>query len=142
LADSHNIITSGFSKYVSTLIKGVQSTIYFALGTGVASWDTSGAPSVSVNQSALYNEVFRMPISEVVYVNPSTDEVSNSPTSRIRIKVEFDNNEYYGITREYGLFAINATGTIGSGTLINYCNHPKITIPTDTTFTKYIYINT
>lgn len=142
MAVTHNIITSGFSKYVNFLINGHQSTIYFAIGRGQAGWDNSGAPAVSSNISALYDEVFRMPVTEINYVDPDTLEVSNSPTTMVRLKANFEDNQYYGVVREYGLFAINATSALRSGTLINYCNHPKITIPSDVKFYKYIYIKT
>lgn len=142
---SSNIITSGFSKYVSSLIRGSTSKIYFALGTGMTSWDVNGIPTPSLNISSLYNEVYRQEINrdtDIVCVDPDSHEPVDYFTSTIRIKVEFSNNEYYGITREYGLFAVDATSQLKSGTLIAYCDHQKISIPSDTEYVKYIYLNT
>lgn len=139
------LITSGFSKYVSSLIKGKSPQMYFALGTGLESWDTNGAQTPSVNISSLFNEVYRQSIdmiTDVKYVDPTTHEEVDYETSTICVTVEFENNEFYGNVREYGLFAVNATSQLNTGTLISYCNHEKMLIPTDAHYTKKIYLNT
>lgn len=140
------VITSGFSKYVSSMMSGNPSNIYFALGTGEASWDNMDTPlTPSVDTTKLVNEVYRYKInlSEIEYVNPNDeDEVSQTPTSKIRIRVMVGNGVYYGVTREYGLFAIDADNDLNTGTLIQYCNHPRLSIPSDVNYIKYIYINT
>lgn len=141
---SESIVTSGFSKYVSQLIKGGSTTMYFALGSGNPDWDEEGVPSPSTSISALIKEVYRQVVdsSKISYVDPSTLQVVSNPTSMIRVEVGFSNNEFYGVVREYGLFAVGATSTLKSGTLITYCDHEKMVIPVDSVYKKYIYINT
>lgn len=144
MADYENVITSGFSKYVSYLVQGNTSKLFFSVGTGKSSWDSAGVPVPQENTSALVNEVYRKLIDEdkITYVDPSTLEKSSTPTSTLRIEVNINNNEYYGVIREYGVYAIDATSKLGTGTLICYCCHKAMRVPTDSNFVKYIYINT
>jgi len=145
LSAANPIVTSNFNKFVSHCIKGNAPNLYFALGTGNPSWDNNDdIPAPDTNISKLVSEIFRQPIylSDIDYVDESDDSiVSSTPTSRLRIKINVSQS-FYGTTREYGIFAINATSDIDSGTLIMYCNHTKLSISSELDYDKYIYINT
>lgn len=145
MADYKNIITNGFSKYISYLVQGNSSDLYFSVGTGKSSWDSSDElPNPDLTTSNLVNEVYRKLIDsdQIKYVDPETLEESEEPTSVLRLCTKLTNNEYYGTIREYGVYAIDATDQLGTGTLICYCCHKSMKVPTDSTFEKYIYINT
>lgn len=143
MASSHEVVTSGFSKYITHMMKENSADIYFAVGSGDPNWDSGGLPTPSINISSLYQENYRRKVntSDIVYVDPDTHEESEEPTSTVRIKILITSEEYYGTIREYGLFAVNATEELNSGILIAYCDHERQTITVDSVYEKYVYIN-
>ena len=143
LAEHNEIVTTGFSDYISFMMKGGSSGLYFALGTGSAEWDSGTVPTPSAGIDQLVSEAYRVavPTSDIVYLDPSTEEESTDPTNLIKVTVEIQSSEYNGFVREYALI-YNGTTATNSGTPIVYGNHTKMRIPAGSTYTKIIKIGT
>lgn len=141
---SHNeIVTTGFSDYITFMMKGGSPTLYFALGTGNAEWDSGTVPTPSAGIDQLVSEAYRVavPTTSMVYLDPTTEEESVDPTNLIKITVEVQSSDYNGFVREYALI-YNGTTATNSGTPIVYGNHTKMRIPAGGTYTKIIKIGT
>lgn len=111
--------------------------MYWAVGTGDGSskevWDAGvedGSIAPSTTDTALDNEIYRKAITaaDIEFID-SQNNTSETPTNRLRITVTFEETEPYSdqtaYLREWGIFGGDATGTLGSGYLINRKVHKE-----------------
>lgn len=100
---------------------------FWAVGAGRPAWDTV-RPSVDKGVTRLVDEVDRMPVAEDATVYLGTDgNPSAVPAACIETGAAFTWKEDR-VLREFGIFGGIATPARGSGTLINYVNHPPLEI--------------
>lgn len=130
VVESHNLVVDGVFNLITSLLAnkgGYTGISYWAVGQGASSWDTS-TPNPTVSETKLVAEVGRKQInsSDVTWVNES-DEVSSTPTNKLRVRCTFGPNECTGSWREFAIFGGNATATKDSGIMINHKNHPIMT---------------
>lgn len=99
---SHNIVVNDFLKVITILIKKDYSSGYpkvvWRLGSNGT---TAQATNTDVLTPITNGEVDVT--SEVVYIDPSSDEVSSNPTSAIQIKHTFGVNDCNGTWREFSI---------------------------------------
>lgn len=130
---SHNLVVNTAYVVVAMAMKLDPANggfMYWALGDGntsdTSTWDAGvddGSIVPQTTDTQLAREIYRKAIqaSDIQYID-SLGNVSASPTNRLQITVTFNENEpgagtYY--LREWGIFGGDATGTAGSGYLIN-----------------------
>lgn len=119
--------------------RGHGGFMYWALGTGdgsdTSSWDAGvgdGSIAAEATDTALANEVYRKhldissPDVSIDFID-TQNNVSATPTNRLQISVTFNETEPYSdqsaFLREWGIFGGDASGTLGSGYLINRKTH-------------------
>ena len=122
-----NIIVDSITNLSTALLKaqsGYSAISYWAIGSGLGSWDNVSPTPASVSDTKLTTEFFRkfIPLPNIVWVN-SGGGVSVSPTNRLRISLTFADTEAVGTWREFGIYGGNATATKDSGIMINHKNH-------------------
>lgn len=101
--------------------------IYLAVGSGLASWDTTTPrPQPVFAQAALQNEMART-LATAVYLNISGQIVAG-PTRYVQLSASFGIGVANGTIREMGLFAFGSA-TLGSGKLIEAVNFAAISKP-------------
>lgn len=140
---SYSIPTINLPKYLGSLIKGDDSPLYFAIGVGNSEWDSGELPNPSPNIGSLVNETYRVVIDKTLieYVDPSNYSIVVSAVSNVvRLEINLQYSDYQGMIREYGIFGIDATESIGSGTLLQYSDFDVQTIPADTGIKFWVYL--
>lgn len=130
----HNLVVSSFANLIMCLLKrqsGYLGIQYWAVGTGLSSWDTS-LPNPSLSDTKLTSELGRVSIdpSEIKFLTSDFIETS-SPTNIIQISHVFGSQDCNGTWREFGIFGGNATSALNSGIMINKRNHSVITKTSD-----------
>jgi len=109
--------------------------LQYAVGEGLASWDTSGTPTPSMSQTILVAEYFRKAPDYVAYmeVNPTPPPdylpaVGRTAIIETRMTYTFaDGPPSPGVwLREQALFGGDATSTADTGIAFNFFNHAKI----------------
>lgn len=132
---SHNLVVVGFGFVVASLLKGDGTfglpISYWAVGEGEgSSWDslsTEDRQSKSTfGLTQLYNETYRKPVN-TIFIDSNSDPVSPGPTNRIEIQASFG-PDVIGSLREFGLFAGDASTTLGSGIMIDHKAHQVINV--------------
>lgn len=138
---SHNLIVNSALNILTALLgntngyKGIQ---YWAVGSGLASWDTT-MPNPNSNAVALTSEIGRKVInSSNIRFLTETGEPSNTPTNKIEVSCFFEANDCIGVWREFGLFGGNATSAPNSGILIDKKHHQIINKTNDMTVERTI----
>jgi hypothetical protein len=126
----YNQIQNTCAVLLASLLKGEAGynyMNYFGVGSGDVSWDTT-PPTKSYDQTTLENEYFRKSVltTDIVYLDPLTDLVSGTPTSKIEVTVTLAAGEATGTLREFGLFGGTATATLDSGEMVNWISHARI----------------
>lgn len=125
--EHHNIVCDGLAKTLGALLfgsAGYNNTIYMAVGTGSATWDSTPVAPTS-NEVKLTAELFRKQITSKSFQDASGADVA-TVTNRIRFTVDFSEAEAVGDLREFALFSGNATATKDSGFMINKKHTTKI----------------
>jgi phage tail-like protein len=100
--------------YQFTISGQLSSNIYHAFGTGNEAWDDQ-LPQPPTSQTELVNEIYRCKPDSIVYLDEN-DQVTTTPTNRIRVLSILDNNEpdidgHY--IREQGLFGEDGNTLLG-----------------------------
>lgn len=137
-----NIITLPIRILIATRLKGnSHNPINFhAIGIGNPSWDSSPVPPTE-NDYPLVDEVYRKPPTEIVWIDPGTQQPIGSPTRIIRVKTTFlysDMNPAGVYIREQGLFGGSATSTLNSGEMVDNIRHVKIWKDENVELDRYI----
>lgn len=130
--------------YMESLV-GSTSTVggiqYMAFGQGDVSWDTV-APTLDPTDTTLLSELGRVAISrsDMVYLDPSDDSESETPTRKVQIEVFIPAGVGTGDWREFCLYGGNASDTLDSGIMINWFNHAVINKTDDVAIQRTIKI--
>lgn len=124
---SNNIIVRDMGKLACALLKRDSSYVgisYWAIGSGNVSWDTTPYTPLYSNDS-LVNEIGRkiIPVGNIIYLD-EFGTPSGTPTNSIQITLLFTNGDVNGDWREFAIYGGDASGTIGSGIMINHKEHP------------------
>jgi len=101
---------------------------YFALGEGLASWDSS-PPSQPYSDTTLTSEVFRksIPVPTITFRHPITGALSATQTNVIQVDVTIGTGEANGYAlREFAVFGGNATVVVDSGLMVDWITHARI----------------
>jgi hypothetical protein len=130
---SFNIVVDSVSKLIACLIKNetgyTGGTLYWALGNGSTTWDTTPYSPASTN-TKLVSEVFRksIPSANRYFVDASGNKLGAGVISnRLQLDITIDSGEANGYSlREFGIFGGNATATKDSGIQINHKAHSRI----------------
>lgn len=126
----HNTVVDECSRLIASMMKnhnGYGGISYWAVGSGVETWDDSNPPAPSVGDTVLSNETFRKAVlAEHMEYLDEADQPTPSITNKMRIQMTFTEDEANGPLREFGLYGGNATGTKDSGIMINRKNHGLI----------------
>jgi hypothetical protein len=119
-------LLAGFCLQEATFPAGIN---VMAVGHGDVAWDTT-PPTLSHSAIALEDEFFRKEIVEgidSIFINPSTNLPSVTPTNKIELTVILDYLEANGALREFALFGGDALpGTLDSGRMVNWIYHSRI----------------
>ena len=126
----HNLVVNSFLNLVMCLLKqqsGYTGIQYWAVGSGVPSWDTS-MPTPELTATRLTAEIGRVPITadELAFLDQDYKVVS-TPTNILQISHTFGADDCNGVWREFGIFGGNATAVLNSGIMINKRHHSVIT---------------
>lgn len=123
----YNLVVADILKVLTGLLKSpsTASSLYFANGSGEASWDT--APyTPSTGEGTLVNEIFRKAVlPEGIFYLDGSDNISAVRTNKLQIETVLDYDEGNGDLREAAIFALDATGIKDSGTMCNHKVHIK-----------------
>lgn len=128
--EGHNLVVDGIYKLITSLLSnksGYKGLGYWAIGEGLSSWNSTTPPSPSESDTRLTAEIGRVEISasNMVWLDES-NEVSSTPTNKLRVRVTFGNSACVGSWREFGIFGGDATSTRDSGIMINHKTHGLI----------------
>lgn len=142
LGEGKNLVVNGGHIVVASCMKQDPTYggfLYWALGDGntsnTAVWDAAvlaGTQAPARTNAALLREVYRKAVGagDISFVD-GTGAPSGSPTNRLQVVTTFLEAEPSGSVnvslREWGLFGATATGTAGSGLLINTKQHVTYT---------------
>jgi hypothetical protein len=127
----HNLVVDACSKLIAALIKGdatyasdANYKLYWEVGSGNGSWNDASPPNPVAGDTTLLAPLERKQIqaADMKYIDGSNN-TSASVTNRLEITVKFLSAEANGSLREFGIFAGNATTTLGSGFMINRKTH-------------------
>ena len=135
----HNLVVTSFLNLITYMLKNSSGGIgYWAVGSGVSSWDSNMPDPVS-SATSLTNEIGRAAISpnDIVFLNVSGVS-TESPTNILQVKHTFGTNECNGTWREFGIFGGNATATADSGIMMNKRHHAVLTKTSDMTVERVI----
>lgn len=127
---SFNVVVNDISKLIAALMKGQSGYTgisYWAVGSGLDTWDNSNPPLPNVTDVSLVNEIYRkvIPASAFSFLD-SNGNTTTSVTNTIQITLLFTESEANGFLREFALYGGNATATKGSGIIINHKTHGLI----------------
>ena len=125
----HNLVMSKILPLITGMLKNsLQGIQYWAVGKGVASWDSTPI-NPTISEEKLTSEIGRkaIPLSAIQYADPTTYEDSANPTNCIKIGCTFSESECNGEWREFGIFGGNATATKDSGYMIDKKHHEVLT---------------
>lgn len=126
----YNTVVDGCAKLIASFMKnetGFKGITYWAVGSGEETWSNTNPPNPVTSASKLVNEIYRKPISasNITFLDEN-DKPTENITTKLEIKLQFLENEANGALREFALFGGDATGTKGSGIMINHKIHPII----------------
>ena len=132
------VLTNSFTDYIAQIILEDKGNLYIAIGSGDSSWDLDGVPDdVSQGTSSLILERAIAPVASVEYLDDN-DEVSATPTSKIRITSKiFTGEDYLGAIRECGLFSIRNQ----IRTMLMYSVFARLDLTEHLTLTKSLVIS-
>lgn len=127
IREGRNTIVNSIGKLIACLFKsqaGYTGLGYWAVGSGVDTWDAVNPPVATVTDTGCTNEIGRKAIttSNIKFLDASNLETA-SITNKIQITVTFTENDCNGVWREFSIFGGNATTTRGSGIPINHKTH-------------------
>jgi len=98
------IVTEIFVKVLNEYLVSQAGNLRVGVGTGQDTWDTA-LPVLSPSVGGLFREVANKPIQSIHFINPGTGEVSEEPTTVLKIiSQEFTESDYAGDIRECALF--------------------------------------
>jgi hypothetical protein len=126
-----NTVVDDCSKLIACLMKaqaGYSGVTYWAVGSGLGTWDNANPPAPATTDVKLTTETFRkaiVPSTDIKFLDASNVETA-SITNKIQIKVTFSETEANGELREFALFGGNASATANSGLMINRKTHGLI----------------
>lgn len=137
-----NIIVKDIGILVACLMKGhpgYSGMLYWAVGSGLGTWDNMNPPLPSADDHKLVNEIGRkaIPSASISFVD-ANGNVSASPTNRLLITLSFGENDCNGEWREMMIVGGNATSTKDSGVAINHKTHQFIGKTTNVTVDRQI----
>lgn len=126
----YNCIINDVTKLITSLFKiqsGYSGLNYWAVGSGLYSWDTSTTPTAVPTDTKCINEIGRVaiPPSGMIWLDGSGNP-SATPTNVMKVTVTFAPTDCIGTWREFSLFGGNATSALNSGIAINHKNHGRI----------------
>lgn len=140
----YNTVVDDCSKLIASLMKGQaghKGVAFWAVGSGVGTWDNANPPSPLITDTKLFNETFRKAIlPENITFLGAGDVPTASITNKIQVKVTFTESESNGELREFGLYGGTATITKDSGLMINRKTHGLIYKTTGMTLERTINI--
>lgn len=124
---SHNLVVESVTKLVAALIHNqfASNKVYWAVGSGEDSWDTS-MPAVQVSDCALTHEIGRKEVTNTIEYYNESNNPTETITNKLHITATFTEEDCNGDWREFGLFAGDATQTLGSGIMIDNKRHSHI----------------
>ena len=137
------MLTHQFYAHLAALVKGesVTGSLYIAIGSGEAEWDTT-PPLYRRNTEQLSHEIIRkVVVADDVQFLDTEENISETATSRLRIRAHFLEDEGIGTIRECGLFGSNATAAANSGVLLSYFSHPRIEKSSEMQLSRSLYLN-
>lgn len=125
---NHNLVVESVTKLVAALICNHfdNNKVFWAVGSGEDVWDTDGAPVVLTSDCALTNEIGRKDVTNSIEYYNDSNNPTETVTNKLHITATFTEDDCNGDWREFGLFAGDATNTIGSGIMIDNKRHPHI----------------
>jgi hypothetical protein len=123
----YNCIINDVVKLITCLFKsqsGYAGLTYWAVGSGVSTWDSTNPPVAVPTDTKCINEIGRIaiPTSGIEFLD-SNGVVTTTVTNCIRVTVTFAPTDCIGTWREFSIFGGNATATLNSGIAINHKNH-------------------
>lgn len=126
-----NLVLNTFPVIVASLIKGqadVFNNIWWEVGEGSSTWDDKNPPAPQLTDGGLLTPRFRKAINraDIKFLHPTSNEVSETPSSKIQIECVFGMGEANGFSlREFSIF-MGGTTTLGTGLPINRKTHGAI----------------
>lgn len=126
-----NTVVDNCSKLIACLMKaqsGYAGATYWAVGSGLNTWDNATPPAPATTDIKLTTETFRkaiVPSTDIKFLDSNNAETA-SITNKIQIKVTFTETEANGELREFALYGGNASATANSGLMINRKTHGLI----------------
>ena len=126
----HNLIVYSFPKIISALLKGDNSifqNMWWEVGSGSDTWNDESLPLPTLEDEGLLSPTFRkaIPLSQINYLNPSTNEVTVNYTNKLQVECTFSPHEANGYLREFSIF-MGGNEALGSGLPINRKIHGVI----------------
>jgi hypothetical protein len=124
------VAASLFRRAGETAFPGFVGISYMVVGSGLVAWDTT-PPTQDAADTTLTTEVFRKAVleSDMFFLDPPAALGSAAvvgPTRKIGITATIDTTEALTSLREFGLFAGLATGTVDTGSVVNWVVHPLV----------------
>ncbi len=142
-----NRILNDCNRLLAALMKGetgLQGLLYWAVGTGQASWDAL-MPNPQPTTTQLEQEVARFPLAagQIEYVDEQ-DHASPTTTPRLAIRLDLEGSALvsrgFQSLREFGVFGGNATAAANSGLMINQAIHPRIDVSPGMTLSRTLVL--
>lgn len=132
-----NIIVDNATIIVAQLLKNdpVNGLTHLAVGQGNVAWDPMAPPAAVSTQTELESEFYRKVFTSTRYVVMPGGTTSITATNNIELETTYDYAEAIGAIDEMGLFGINATNTLNSGSMFNARNFSVINKNTNSTLT-------
>lgn len=140
---NHNIVVTSVTTLIAALIAGKISDhkLYWAVGSGSESWDTTEVPA-TVNDTSLTNEIGRKLIESesIEFYDAANKPLTTGMSNRLHITALFSEDECNGDWREFGIFGGSATTTSDSGIMIDNKRHKHIAKTTDTVIERHLIL--
>lgn len=138
------MLTESFFVALAAMLKAdppFPGELFIAVGGGEAAWDQA-PPPYDRGVTDLVQEVARQVVrpQDIVFLDGEGGE-SPLPTSRLRLRTIFVEDEAVGTLRECGLFGGDATVEPGSGTLLAYYVHPRLEKTPEMTLVRSLHID-
>jgi len=141
-----NVIVNTASVLVARLLKDPSEVsggiTFLALGTGEAGWNLQNPPAPTTTQTALASEIVRKRLTSASFIDPTSGEISETPTNVVDYNFEFTEPEAVGAIVELGLFGGDAAEEVGSGLMVNYRTFPVINKTSSMSFVIVVRITT
>jgi len=135
---AHNELCPGYATLIGRLALDNSEPLggftYCAVGSGDPGWDPLNPPAPDGTETSLVSEFYRKTWADSYFVDddgtPRTvpEAIANN-YHIVDFVVEFTENEAVGSIMELGVYGGDATGVLGSGTLLDYSTNKVIPKP-------------